>query len=358
MPHIPRVDQLVVKLPPFHRLRWRLFREWCFFRVLVQSLGPRFLLLLLLVGFGAAALCTIASERPLSLAEAFYLAFSLLLGEPATSLPTHWLLRVLYFGAPILGLAVVVETIVDLGHILRDRQTNRQAWSRVMAKSLVDHVIVVGMGRVGWRTYCALRRLGTRLVVVDQNEDSEFIAEIRSQGIPILIGDARRDSLLDSAGVTRARAIVIATNNDLVNLEVALDARRKHPSIRVVMRMFDQNMADKVHQGFEIPAVLSTAALAAPTFAAAALVQNVISTTVLDNQLLLTVRHLVDSDDPWCGRTTGEIATTHQVGVVSHHPNNGPIRLFPPMLTQVNAGDAVVVQGPYQTLVDINVARF
>ncbi|NJL18652.1 MAG: hypothetical protein HC938_17335 [Nitrospira sp.] len=40
--------------------------------------------------------------------------------------------------------------------------------------------------------------------------------------------------------------IVIATNDDMANLEVALDARRLNPKIRVLMRLYDQQIAAKI----------------------------------------------------------------------------------------------------------------
>lgn len=68
-----------------------------------------------------------------------------------------------------------------------------------------------------------------------------------------------------------ARAIIIATNDDMANLEVALDARRMNPKIRVIMRLFDQRMADKFKEAALIDEAFSPAALAAPILAEMAL---------------------------------------------------------------------------------------
>jgi hypothetical protein len=51
---------------------------------------------------------------------------------------------------------------------------------------------------------------------------------------------------------------------------MALDARRLHDSIRVVLRHVRSTMANKVKDRFAIPAAWSSAALAGPTFAASA----------------------------------------------------------------------------------------
>ena len=66
------------------------------------------------------------------------------------------------------------------------------------------------------------------------------------------------------------KAIVVATQDELTNLDIALDARELNPGIKVVMRMFDAKLAEKVRRGFGIHTAFSTSALAAPVFAAAA----------------------------------------------------------------------------------------
>jgi Trk K+ transport system NAD-binding subunit len=240
---------------------------------------------------------------------------------------------------------------------VRDRRTNERTWSIVMAESLSDHVILVGLGRVGYRTYLTLHRLGIPVVAIDSDEKAEFLTEVRRDGAPIIIGDARREILLDDAGIQRARAVVVATNNDLVNLEVALDARQKRPDIRVVMRMFDQTMADKVHAGFDIRAVLSTAALAAPTFAAAAVVGNVIATTVLDDELLVTVRLRVNRDDPWCQRSISDITRHQRFAILGHRRGSDKMTLFPDPTVTLLPDDELIVQGLYDELLKLALAR-
>jgi voltage-gated potassium channel Kch len=98
--------------------------------------------------------------------------------------------------------------------------------------------------------YHLLRELGQRVVVIERDERAQFLEDVRRDGAPLLLGDARREAFLADAGITRARSIVLATDNDIANLEVALDARRLNPTIRVVLRLFDPNMAEKVREGF------------------------------------------------------------------------------------------------------------
>lgn len=353
----PRVELLTVGRRSVGGLRWRLFREWCFARAIARKLRLRLLVLTSVLLLGGCVFYAIPEGSHGNFLEAVYAALGLVFGDHPATLPRHWLLRVMTFVLPVLGLGVVLEGIVEIAAVVRDRRTNERAWSIVMAESLTDHVILVGLGRVGYRTYVTLRRLGIHVVVIDFDEKAEFLSETRRDGAPIIIGDARREALLDEAGIARARAVVLATNNDLVNLEVALDARQKRPDIRVVMRMFDQNMADKVHAGFDIRAVLSTAALAAPTFAAAAVVANVVASTVLEDQLLVTVRTRLGKEDPWCQRRLADVTAQHRLCVLGHRRGTGKMTLFPAAELQLLPDDELVVQGLYDELLAITIAR-
>ena len=72
-----------------------------------------------------------------------------------------------------------------------------------------------------------------------------------------------------AAGIAHARAVVCVINDDLTNLDVALTARQAHPDIRIVLRVFNDALTQKLQSAFNIKTAFSTSALDAPTFAAA-----------------------------------------------------------------------------------------
>lgn len=357
MTHAGPIETLRVRRQSLGGLRWKLFREWCLLRALARRLSFRLALLLGIIGLGGLVFFLNRADAGTGLLDAVYVAFGLIFGDHPAQLPKSFTLRVMHFLLPVLGLGVVLEGIVEMAAVIRDRRMNERSWSTVMAHSLNGHVILVGLGRVGFRIYRTLFRLGIPVVIIDSDDTAEFLAEARRDGSPILIGDARREALLVEAGLAKARALIVATNNDLVNLEVSLDARRRNPDIRVVMRMFDQNMADKVQGGFDIRAVLSTAALAAPTFAAAAIVQDVLSTTVIGSQLLVTVKAVLSETDPWCGCTLAEVTQKHRLNMLGHARAGAEVDVFPPLETRLLAGDELVVQGLYDELIAVSLAR-
>ncbi|MCC6677725.1 MAG: potassium channel protein [Phycisphaerales bacterium] len=354
MPHSPRLDRLKDRATPAQRAGWWLWREWCFARAVARRLAWRAGLLAAVLLSGGLLVRTLES-REVPLVEAVYGTWTLVFAQPPGPFPAHPALRAMYFVMPLLGLTVIIETLVGMAEMVRDRRRMERTWCTTMAQSLNDHIVLVGLGRLGFRTFTLLRRLGERVVVIESDPHNQFLEEVRGEGSPLLIGDARNDRVLEDANIARAKAVVLATNNDLANLEVALDARRMAPKIRVVLRMFDQNMADKVSQGFNIHIAMSQSAISAPAFATAAIEPSIVSGTVVDDRLVVMQRWTLREGDGLAGRTVGEVLAERRVGVVELRAAGaaGAAALFPPPQTRLAAGDAVLVQGPYETLASL-----
>ncbi len=104
------------------------------------------------------------------------------------------------------------------------------------------HSIVCGMGDVGYRIIELLHRLGEDIVVVTQEASEERLADANARGIRILRGDARNEQLLLEADLASARAVIASTDQDLVNIEIALDARRYRPDVAIVVRLSDPEL--------------------------------------------------------------------------------------------------------------------
>lgn len=345
-----RIDQLRSRRSFARGLRARVWRELCFVRAVIQHRGLSFLLLFALLAGGGWMFQELEPGENHSLWRSMYFTWSLILGQPPESFPRSTPLQILFFLVPVLGLTVFLEAIVELSLMLRDRRHRERAWCKIMASSMKDHVILVGLGRLGIRTYHLLRKLGCEVVVVERNKDNQFLEDVRRDGAPLFIGDARREAWLEEANVKSARSIVLATTDDLANLEMALDARKLNPGIRVVMRMFDPNMAEKVREGFQIHTAMSAASLAAPAFATAALERSIVSSVVIDDELLITQRWSVQAGGPLERRTVSELIAKYGLGVIERRTSAGERRFFPPSDTLLSAGDEIVVQGPFELL--------
>ncbi len=100
--------------------------------------------------------------------------------------------------------------------------------------TMSDHVVIVGCGRVGRHIAEALGRLKIPRLVVEA--DPTRLTKLRELGIPVLYGDASSSDILEHAGLTRARALVITLPDDASALAVVATAKKQAPDLRMVAR--------------------------------------------------------------------------------------------------------------------------
>jgi Trk K+ transport system NAD-binding subunit len=212
-----------------------------------------------------------------------------------------------------------------------------------------DHVIVVGMGTVGFRVLEGLRELRPRVVGLDRGDGNELARTARGLGATVVQGDARQAETLRLANVHRARTIVVATSDDVVNLETALTARRQNPRLHVVLRLFDHSLAERVGGALGFGAAFSPAGLAAPVFASAALGSSAIESFTLHGRSLMLARLEVEGGSRWVDRTVGDLAAEAGLRAIAlARPRVGERSdrldvLTPPTPSEaIRSGDAVV----------------
>ncbi len=209
--------------------------------------------------------------RPPDPLTAFFGAWMALFAQPILMPPERWYLEILCGIYPLLGFGLVGEGIVRIGMLIVSRERGEKEWMTVTASTYRDHIVLCGLGHLGFRILNQLLSARQAVVALEKDAQARFLADAKATGTPVLVRDMKEDVALSEAGVPYARAIIIATNDDMANLEVALDARRMNPKIRIIMRMFDQSMADKFKEAALIDEAFSPAALAAPIVADMAL---------------------------------------------------------------------------------------
>jgi voltage-gated potassium channel len=257
-------------------------------------------------------------------------------------------LQALFFVIPIIGLTVIIEGLLQLAAMVQERNKNERGWSIIMSASLRDHIVLVGLGRLGWRVFKLLRQLGEAVVVIEADPSNEFLEDVRRDGSPIFIGDARRETILEQTNIGKARCIIMASDNDLANLEIALDARRITPDIRVVLRLFDQNLANKIRDGLDIHLAMSQSALSAPAFTVAALDPSIVNSFVHDGYLVVARRVTVCESEQLCNKTIASVMEEYRVGVLEHRRGDGEKELFPAPSLELEAGDQILLQGHFE----------
>jgi Trk K+ transport system NAD-binding subunit len=282
--------------------------------------------------------------------ESLFATYSLFGLQTTYQIPASWGLRIIYFTYPLIGIAVVADTIVRVTLLLFSRQENQKEWTKVLASTYRDHIILCGLGHVGYRILERLLQWHLEVVVIEKNDGSQFLLRVQQLKVPVLLMDARQEESLQAAGLDYARTLVIATNDDLANVEIALDARRLNPKIRVVLRMFDEQIANKLRDAFNLEVAFSSAAAAAPLVAASVLDLDILGNFTLEGRELFTAKIAVEAGGGLEGQTVAELAQGYLVMVLSRKCGGDPSHLCPAPEEKLLAGDQLVVHGELDTL--------
>ena len=128
------------------------------------------------------------------------------------------------------------------------------------------HIVVCGAGSIGSEVIGLLLALGKHLVVVEISPDTAVIERAREERFDLLTGDASRDATLDLCNLNAAHGLIALTNVDTLNLEIALGARARNPTMPIVLRIAEASFARSIARHFEFETTYSAAALAAPAF--------------------------------------------------------------------------------------------
>jgi Trk K+ transport system NAD-binding subunit len=207
---------------------------------------------------------------------------------------------------------------------------------------LRDHVVVCGLGNIGYRVVERLATMNVPVAVCELDGAGRYLSTVRQLAVPVLVADARMPQTLRSLGIERARCLVAAIDDDRANLQTALTARRLNPNLRVVLRIFDPDLAARVERSFEIEISRSPAALTAHALVAAAVGGRVIATIQVADQVVFIAHTTVDAgsvadgDSVACLEEAGEsegggiecrvLLLTHDGRQVWTPPRDTPLR--------------------------------
>lgn len=105
-------------------------------------------------------------------------------------------------------------------------------------------VIIAGVGRFGQIVDRLLRSDGVETVILD--EDARQIETLRQFGVRAYYGDASRMSLLEAAGMARARVFVASLRDTDRQVQMVKDVRRRWPHVHVIARATDRTSAYRI----------------------------------------------------------------------------------------------------------------
>ncbi len=190
-----------------------------------------------------------------------------------------------------------------------------------------SHVIVVGLGDVGFRTCEELLRLGIDPVGIDLAENAKFVTTLRTQ-MAVITGDAREPEILEQANFENAAAVICTTSDDIVNLSVGLLAREEPGQQRIVLRIFDDRFASKVQSTVAFDGALSASRIAAPTFLGSAAYPGSLASFVVRGFLITVFSRSLSEQDSALANGETIVMEDPVKGILTilatqlHHPQN------------------------------------
>ena len=97
-----------------------------------------------------------------------------------------------------------------------------------------DHAIIIGYGRVGEIIGDGLKAQGFPFVVVDENR--RRVEDLRERGLAAIYGDATAAGVLEAAGVSHAKLLVLAIPQGFQKRRIIELARAANPRIETAVR--------------------------------------------------------------------------------------------------------------------------
>jgi Trk K+ transport system NAD-binding subunit len=268
-------------------------------------------------------LSSLLGEPLSSVAEGIYLVLTLAFFQASNPFPQHPLLQLFYFFMPVIGIGTLAQGLADFGILLFNRRARNKEWEMAVASTYSKHMILVGLGHLGFRVVQNLHQMNEPIVVIELNPAADLIGIVQGMNIPVIQEDATRQTALESAGIQRANTIILCTQNDAMNLQIAVKARSMNPDVQVVIRIFDDDFAESLQKQFGFFA-LSATSMAAPAFAAAAAGADITRPILIENEALSLARLNVGRASSLKGMSVGSVEDKYNVSVILVKRHNEP----------------------------------
>jgi voltage-gated potassium channel len=122
----------------------------------------------------------------------------------------------------------------------------REVWKSMInemnLERVRDHFIICGYGQVGRTVIEQLNRAKIPYVLIETNEG--LYRQLLHEGALVLNGDAKRHSVLQEAGIARARGLCVVIDNDADNLYITVTAKSLNPKLKVITRAGQERYAE------------------------------------------------------------------------------------------------------------------
>ncbi len=251
--------------------------------------------------------------------------------------------------AGVAGIGGVAFIATRTAQILLNTSTFRYRNMMKSINAISDHYILAGYGRIGQRVALDLKRHDVPFVVIESSDAK--IDSLDRRRHKYLIGDAEDENVLTTAGIERAKGLILTLPEDRTNVFATLVARELNPSLFILVRT-DTNAnrrklirsgADKVVAPYEIGADRMAQVLLRPA------VDRFMERVLQADALSYTMDEVeVMSDSPLAGKSLSEANFRQQFDAIVVAVIDGEtlkMSFNPGPEEKIKANDTLIVMG-------------
>ena len=258
-----------------------------------------------------------------------------------------WTIALIISGVAVLGYATTSLVALAVEGTVRDYFRSRRMRSEI--SKLSGHYVLCGYGRVGCQVAAEFDRDDVPFVVIEQNPG--IVEECLNKGYLAVCGTASDDTMLEEAGILRARGLVASVDSDADNVFVTLSARKLNPGLHIVARASSDESAAKLEMA-GADRTLSPYAVGGRRLAALATQPLVVDflDVVTRGEKGIEFRleeFVVPKESAIAGRTIGELRIGELTGarVLAFRTHDGKFDTTPSARDRLHAGDTLIVLG-------------
>ena len=200
-------------------------------------------------------------------------------------------------------------------------------------------IIVCGLGRTGSKIYSLLKQQGAEVVAISEHPANQAASK------QIIVGDPRDKATLVQAGIRQAKTLVLVYSDDALNLAVLTQAKVLNPNIRIINRLLNHALGNRLDLTLPDHFTMSVAALASPLFTFAALGDKAIGQLQLFNRTWPIHEEIIDRNHPWLEKEISQLWDDPNRMLIYYLPVKGEIDLVSAIKhgSRLKLGDRLII---------------
>ncbi len=139
------------------------------------------------------------------------------------------------------GIAKIIAVGLALAAVI-EILTGTELLSKVSvfsANRMKNHIVICGYSRIAERICNDLSDKKMKFIVIER--DPQVVEMLRGRNYTVIDGDFASAEALKSADIVKARAVVFAAKDDLMNLMGIVTAKHLNPKVKIISRATEED---------------------------------------------------------------------------------------------------------------------